>query len=89
MFLLMQGSILLDGQVSIFPNVSSLSNIFLCASHHVVYVAWTQVVVVYEVVVHSSIKMFTGWLQLPPRVKSLKDCDHLVPNQRSFCNEQV
>ena len=89
MLLLMQGSILLGGLVSILPNVSALIKLLLQASRHAVYVDWTKVVFVYELVFHSSISMFLVWLQIRPKILSLKDCDHIVPNQCSICNVRV
>ena len=52
-----QGSILLEGPVSLLSSVSALGKLLLRSSRHVVYVAWTQVMVVYEIVSHSSITM--------------------------------
>ena len=89
MLKLMQGIILLEGLVYIFRSVSALENILLRARQHVVYVAWTQVMVVYELVYHFSITLFLGWIQIRPRKRSLEYCDHLFPNQRSICNERV
>ena len=87
MLTLMQGSILLKCPVSLFLRVSALSKLVICASHIVVYVTWTQVVIVYAFLSHSFITMFLGWLQIRPCIRSLKDFDHLVPNQRSVCNK--
>ena len=66
-----------------------LSIIFLRAIRHVVYVDWTQLSIVYELVAHSSTTVFLGWLQIRPRIRYLKYCNHLVTNQRSVCNERV
>ena len=44
--------------------------------------------IVYDLVAHFSITMFLGWIHIRPRIQSLKDCYHLVQNQRSVCNEQ-
>ena len=87
MMLLMQGNIILEGPVSILPSVSALIKLLLRSSCHVVYIAWTQVMIVYEIVADSSITMFLDWLQIRPHILSLKDCVHLVPNQCSVCNE--
>ena len=89
MLLLMQYSIFLEGSVSLFPSVNSLSNLLLHAIRHVVYFSCGKVVIVCELVSHSSITMFIGWLHIRTRILSLKDCDYLVPNQRSVCNERV
>ena len=64
MMLLMQDSIFLEGPVSLFSSLGALSKIILRASLHVVYVAWTKAVVVYDLVAYSSITMFLGWLQI-------------------------
>ena len=68
MFLLMKASILLKGPVSLLPSVSALINILLHASLHVFYGAWTQVVIVYELVAHSYITMFLVWIRIRPRI---------------------
>ena len=66
--LLIQGSILLEGPVSLLPSVSALIKLILCASRHVVYVYWNQVVILYELVAHSSITIFLGWIQIHPHI---------------------
>ena len=80
MMLLMQGRILIEGPVSLFPSVSALINILLHASRHVVYVVWTQLMVLYDTVAHSIIMIFLGWLQIRPCIRSMKYCNHIVPN---------
>ena len=60
MLLLMRGSILLAGPVSLIYSLISLRNILLGTSCHVFYVAWTQVIIVYKLVAHSSITIFLG-----------------------------
>ena len=60
MLFLMKGSILLEGTVSLFSRLSALINILLRTSCHVVYVAWTQVIIVYKLVAHFSITIFLG-----------------------------
>ena len=89
MLLLMQGSIFIDVSVPLFPSASALDELLLRARHHVVYVAWNQVMVVYELVAQSSVTMLLGWLEVHPHVRYLKYYDHFVPNQLSICNEQV
>ena len=79
----------LKGLVYLFPCVSALSNLLLRVSRHMVYAAWAKVVIIYELVDHYSITMFLGWLQISTLIQSLKYCDHIVPNQHSFCNEQL
>ena len=88
MLLLMQGSILLEISVSLFPSVSALGDLLLRSICHMVYFAWTQVMVVYAIAAHYSITMLLVWIQIRPRIQSLKYSDHLVPNQRSIYNEQ-
>ena len=78
--LLMQGSKFLEGLVTLFPSVSALCTLLLHTSCHVVYVVWNQVMVLYEILSQSSIKMIIGWLEEHPCVQSLENCDHLVPN---------
>ena len=68
MFLLMKASILLKGPVSLLPSVSALSKLLFCASCHVVCVAWTKVVIIYELVAHYSVTVFLGWLQVRPYI---------------------
>ena len=58
MFLPVQVIILLKLLVYLFPIVSGLIKLLLRASRHVVYIVWTQVVILYEIVAHSSITMF-------------------------------
>ena len=89
MLLLMQGSIILTGPVSIFPSVSELINLLLCAIFHVVYVAWTQVMVAYDLVAYSSVTIIIEWLQIRPRILSLKDCNNIVPHHRSIYDERL
>ena len=89
MLLLMKGRILLESPIYLLPGVSVLNKLLLCTSRHVVYVALHQVVIVYELVAHYSITMFIDSLQIRPRIRSLKYCDHLVPNKRSVYNERV
>ena len=84
----MQGSILLEVPVSLFPSVRLLRNIFLRASRHVVYVAWTQVMVVYELVSYYFITIFLSWIQICPHILYLKDSEHLVPNKHSIYDER-
>ena len=47
MLLLMQGIITIEGTVYILSSVSALIKLHLCASLHMVYVAWTEVMIVY------------------------------------------
>ena len=83
MLLLTKGSIFLEGPVSLFPSVSALSKFLLRASCHVVYVAWTNVVIIYEFVSNSTITMFLDWIQVCTSIQYLKDIDHLVPDKIS------
>ena len=62
MLILMKGIILLKYPVSIYPSVSVLSKLLFCASYHVLYVAWNKFVNIYELVDHSYITIFLGWL---------------------------
>ena len=62
MLLLMQGGILIEYPISILP--SALIKLIFRASRHMVYVSWSKVVIIYEIVAHSSIKMFLGWIQV-------------------------
>ena len=79
MLILMQGRIFIEVPVYLLPSVSALSKILLCASRHVVNVAWTKVVIVYEILSHFPITMFLGWLQILPRIKYLNYCNHIFP----------
>ena len=54
MLLLMQDIITLKCLGSIFPILSALSKMLSPVSPHVVYVAWTKLVIIYELVAHSS-----------------------------------
>ena len=85
----MQGSIFLEGPIPLFPSISALGELLLRFIRHVVYVAWTKLMIIYELVAQSSITILLGWLEVFPCVQSLEDCNHIVPNQRFICNEQV
>ena len=89
MLFLVQGSIFLKGQITIFPSVSALGKLLLLVIRHVVYVAWTQVMVVYYTDAQSSITMLLIWIEVCPCVRSMEDLNHLVPNQRSIGDERV
>ena len=60
MLLFMKGSILIEGPVSILPIVSALGELLICAIHHVIYLAWNQVMALYELVDHFLITMLLG-----------------------------
>ena len=89
MMLLTQGRIFLEGPVYPFSSVSSLSQLLLCASRHVVFISCTKVVIIYEFLAYSSIMMFLGWIKICPSIQPLIDCNNLVPNKSSICNARV
>ena len=89
MLLLIQARIILEVPVSLLPSVSGQVELLLRASRHMVYVAWTQVMVLYELVDHSSTTILILWLQIHPYIWSLKDCNHLITNHCSLWNDQV
>ena len=89
MLFLVQGSIFLKGPIPLFPSVSTLGDILLCASRHVVYVTCTQVMVVYEPEAQSSITILLICLEVRTCVQSLEYFNHLVPNKRSIGDEIV
>ena len=58
MLLLMKGNIFIEGKFYFLPSVSALRKLLLCAIIHMVYVAWTKVVIIYELLAHYSITIF-------------------------------
>ena len=62
----MQGKIPLKGPVSLFPSVNAFGEILLRTSCHVVYVSWTKVVIIYELISHFYVTVLLGWLQIRP-----------------------
>ena len=89
MLILMQGSIFNEGPVSISPSVGALRNLLLCASQHGVYVLWTNIVIVYEILSHPSIMMFLAWIQIRPCIRSLKHYAPILLNNLLVCNKRV
>ena len=89
MLFLGKGRIFLKGTIYISPSVGELDELLLRAIYHVIYVAWTQVMVVYEPESQSSITMILSWLEVCTCIVSLEDCNHLSPNQRSIGDERV
>ena len=53
------------------------------ARFHVVYVSGTQVIILNEPEYQSYIKVILTLIWVTPYVRSLEDCNHIVPNQRS------
>ena len=62
---------------------------FLRSSCHIIDVDWTKIMVIYDLVIHPSVTIFLGWIQVHTCIWSLKDCDHIIPNKCSVFNERV
>ena len=62
MLLLIQGSIFLEGQVYLLLSVCALSKLIFGAICLMIYVAYTKVLIINELVTHPSAMMFHGWL---------------------------
>ena len=62
--LIMQGVILLEVPVYFLPSVGALIKIFLRSSCHMVDVSWTKIMVIYDLVIHPSVTIFLGWIQV-------------------------
>ena len=85
----MQGSIFLEGPVSILHSVCELSKLLFGASFYMVCDSWTKVVIIDELLTHPSVIIFLGWLHIRPCIFPLENCDHLIPNQRSVSNKRA
>ena len=59
----MQGSIILEGTVYLIPSLCAMSKLIFCDSCHMVDVAWTKILIIYELVAHPSVTIFLGWIQ--------------------------
>ena len=88
MFLL-QGSILFKGPIPLLPSVTALVELLLRTSRHVINVAGYQVIIVNDPEFQSPITMLLRRLKVCPCVRSLEDCNYLVPYQKSIGNEKV
>ena len=77
---LMQGIIFIGGKVSILLSVCELSKLLFGSICHVIYVAWTKVVIVNVLVTHPYVTMFLGWLQIRPCICPLENSDHIISN---------
>ena len=89
MLIFMQGSIFLEGLVSLLPIVYALRKLLLRASWHMVYVDWTKVVIIDELETHPSVTMFLSWIQVRLYICPPEDCDQFILNQNSVCNRRV
>ena len=89
MLFLVQGSVFLKGPIPLFPSVSEFGKLLLRSRFHVVYVAWTQVMVVYDPESQSSTTILLSWLDVRTCVRYLEHCNHIVPNQLYIGGEIV
>ena len=84
MLLLVQSSIILKGSIPSFHSVTAFGELLLHTSHHVIYVANTQVMVVNDPESQSPIAMILIWIDVRSCVLYLEYCNHLLQNQRSI-----
>ena len=89
MLLLVQSSIILKGSIPSFHSVTAFGELLLHTSHHVIYVADTQVMVVNDPESQSTITILISWIEARPFIRFLEDCNHIVLNQHSIGNERV
>ena len=87
MLLLMQGIIFLKSPVSILPSVCELSKILFGDSCHMIYVDWTELVIMNELISHPPDTMFIRWIKIRPLIWTLESCNNLIPNYLSVSNE--
>ena len=65
-FHLMQGGIILKGPVYFLLSLGALIKILFCARYHIIGVAWAKIMFIGELVTHTYVTMFLGWIQVRP-----------------------
>ena len=78
--ILIKGSIFIKGPVSLLPSVCAPTKILFGAIYHMIYVAWTKLVIINDLVTHHSVRMFLGWLQIRTCICPLENSNRLIPN---------
>ena len=86
--LLLQVSIFFKGPIPLLPSVTSLGELLLRTSRHVIDITGDQVTIVNEPESQYTITMLLIRIEVRPCVRSLEDCNHLLPNQCSVGNER-
>ena len=64
--ILIQGRIFLEGPASVLPSICALSKLLFGARCHIIYVVWSRVLIMDELVTHPSVTLFLGWIQIRP-----------------------
>ena len=85
----LQVSIFFKGPIPLLPSVTSLGELLLRTSRHVIDITGDQVTIVNEPESQYTITMLLIRIEVRPCVRSLEDFNHLVPNQRSVGDERV